>query len=248
MPALINDETYAFALAQEVQEKVLLDKGLHVNIPENEVQDLQRIDISGHHYHKAKRFLDFFFACGGFLVLLIPMAILAAMVYLDDPGKIIFSQYRVGLNGKRFKIYKFRSMKTTTPKYLATDEIDDPQQYFTRIGKLLRKFSLDELPQLVNVIKGDMSFIGPRPLISDEYEMHIMRMRFGVYATRPGITGLAQINGRDNVTPVEKIHYVVQYIRDFGFRTDAKILLSTIPKVLNKEDIKDGSPAKSADK
>jgi O-antigen biosynthesis protein WbqP len=85
-----------------------------------------------------------------------------------------------------------------------------------------------------------MSLVGPRPLISDEYEMHTMRMRFGVYTTRPGITGLAQVNGRDEVGPVEKIHYDVQYLREFGFKTDVKILLSTVPKVLCKEGIKDG--------
>lgn len=227
-------------MAQEVQEKMRQAENLHQMIPESEVQNLSRVDVSKNFYCYIKRFLDLAIAVVGFTVLLVPMAIIALIIYLDDPGEVLFAQYRVGLNGKRFKLYKFRSMKLSTPKYLATAEMDDPQQYYTRIGQFLRKLSLDELPQLFNVIKGDMSLVGPRPLISDEYEMHAMRMRFGVYTTRPGITGLAQINGRDAVSPVEKIHFDVQYLREFGFRTDVKILLSTAPKVLRKEGVQDG--------
>lgn len=240
MQTLFENEIYDFEMAQEVQEKMRRAEDLHYMIPENEVQDLNEVDVSKRFYCKIKRFLDFVIAAMGLMVLLLPMAILALIIYLDDPGEVLFSQYRVGLNGKRFKLYKFRSMKKGTPKYLATAEMGDPQQYYTRVGKILRKLSLDEIPQLFNVIKGDMSLVGPRPLISDEYEMHAMRMRFGVYTTRPGITGLAQINGRDAVGPVDKIHFDVQYLQEFGFLTDAKILLSTLPKVLRKEGVQDG--------
>ena len=241
MQTLQEKEIYGFEMAQEVQDKMRQAEDLHHMIPESEVQNLTRVDVSKNSYCIVKRFLDFLIAVIGFMAMLLPMVIIALIIFLDDPGKVFFAQYRVGRNGKRFTLYKFRSMKMSTPKYLSTAEMGDPGQYFTRVGKYLRKLSLDELPQLINVIKGDMSLVGPRPLISDEYEMHAMRMRFGVYTTRPGITGLAQINGRDEVGPVDKIHYDVQYLREYGFMTDVKILLSTVPKVLRKEGIQDDS-------
>lgn len=241
MSPLLEKEIYGFEMVQEVEDKMRQAEDLHQIIPEDMVQNLQRTDVSTRFYCKIKRALDFLVAALGLLVLLVPMLIISLVIYLDDPGKVIFTQYRVGRNGKRFKLYKFRSMKESTPKYLATVELQDPQQHVTRAGRVMRKMSLDELPQLLNVLKGDMSLIGPRPLISDEYEMHAMRMRFGVYTVRPGITGLAQINGRDLVDPVEKIHLDVQYLQEFGFRTDGKILLATIPKVLRKEGIQENN-------
>ena len=241
MSPLLEKEIYGFEMVQEVEDKMRQAEDLHQIIPEDVVENLQRIDVSKRFYCKVKRALDFLVAALGLLVLLVPMLIISLVIYLDDPGSVIFTQYRVGRNGKRFKLYKFRSMKESTPKYLATVELQDPQQHVTRAGMFLRKLSLDELPQLLNVLKGDMSLIGPRPLISDEYEMHAMRMRFGVYTIRPGITGLAQINGRDLVDPVEKIHLDVQYLQEFGFRTDGKILLATIPKVLRKEGVQENN-------
>lgn len=237
----LDNEIYAFETVEEVREKIQHAEDLHQMIPEEHVRDLERIDVSGRLYSKVKRILDFICAAVGIAILLIPMAVLSLVIYLDDPGEVIFSQYRVGRNGKRFKLYKFRSMKKSTPKYLATIELDNPQRYFTRVGRFLRKLSLDELPQLLNVLKGDMSLVGPRPLISDEYEMHAMRMHFGVYTTRPGITGLAQINGRDRVSPEEKLRWDVQYLQEFGFRSDMKILLTTIPKVLKRDGFEEGS-------
>ena len=241
MSPLLEKEIYGFEMAQEVEEKMRQAEDLHQIIPEDVVENLQRIDVSTRFYCKVKRVLDFLVAALGLIVLLVPMLIISLIIYLDDPGRVIFTQYRVGRNGKRFKLYKFRSMKESTPKYLATAELQDPQVHVTRAGSVLRKLSLDELPQLLNVLKGDMSLVGPRPLISDEYEMHAMRMRFGVYTVRPGITGLAQINGRDLVDPVEKIHLDVQYLREFGFRSDWKILLATIPKVLRKEGVQENN-------
>lgn len=241
MSPLLEKEIYGFEMVQEVEDKMRQAEDLHQIIPEDMVQNLQRTDVSTRFYCKIKRALDFLVAALGLLVLLVPMLAISLVIYLDDPGKVIFTQYRVGRNGKRFKLYKFRSMKESTPKYLATVELQDPQQHVTRAGRVMRKMSLDELPQLLNVLKGDMSLIGPRPLISDEYEMHAMRMRFGVYTVRPGITGLAQINGRDLVDPVEKIHLDVQYLQEFGFRTDGKILLATIPKVLRKEGVQENN-------
>lgn len=241
MSPLLEKEVYGFEMAQEVEDKMRQAKDLHQIIPEDMVQNLHRTDVSARFYCKIKRVLDFLIAALGLLILLVPMLVISLIIYLDDPGKVIFTQYRVGRNGKRFKLYKFRSMKESTPKYLATVELQDPQQHITRVGNVLRRLSLDELPQLLNVLKGDMSLVGPRPLISDEYEMHAMRMRFGVYRIRPGITGLAQISGRDLVDPVEKIHLDVQYLREFSFRTDGKILLATIPKVLRREGVQENN-------
>ena len=231
---------YAFEFTQEVFEKIQSANDLHILIPEDNVSDLEFVDVREKFYCKMKRFLDIFISLVALVALLMPMAIIALAIYLDDPGKIIFAQYRVGLYGKRFKLYKFRTMKQQTPKYLATAELDNPDEYITKFGSFLRKSSLDEIPQLINVLKGDMSLIGPRPLISDEYEMHIMRTRLGVYNIRPGITGLAQVNGRDLMEPEEKIHWDVRYLREFGLMTDLKVLLTTIPRVLKKEGVNEG--------
>lgn len=230
----------SFEYPNEVFEKMQSANSLHVLIPEESVNDLEYVDICRKSYLKVKRLLDIMLSLFALFVLFIPMTIIALAVYMDDPGKVIFTQYRVGLHGKRFKLYKFRTMKQQTPKYLATAELDRPDKYITRLGKFLRKTSLDETPQLINILKGDMSLVGPRPLISDEYEMHFMRARLGVYNIRPGITGLAQINGRDLMEPAEKIHWDVRYLMKFGLVTDLKVLLATIPRVLKKEGVAEG--------
>lgn len=232
-----TETEYAFEFTQEVSEKIKNARDLHFLISEDKVQDLEYIDVSDKFYCKVKRLLDILISLIGLVLLLLPMGAVALALYIDDPGTIFFSQYRVGLNGKRFKIYKFRTMKNQTPKYLATSEIKHPDQYVTRFGRLLRKTSLDEIPQLFNVLKGDMSLVGPRPLISDEYEIHMTRSRFGIYNIRPGITGFAQINGRDIMGASEKVHWDMKYVREFGLKTDWKILVATIPCVLKKSNV-----------
>lgn len=231
---------YSFEIVQEVRDKIQMADDLHLLIPEDHVRDLSSVNISGRFYCKVKRVIDAVLSFLGLSILLLPMAIIAAAVYIDDPGEAIFSQYRVGRNGKRFKLYKFRTMKKSTPKYMATMEMTDPDQYITRVGRVLRKMSLDEIPQLFNVLKGDMSLVGPRPLIADEYEIHAMRMRFGVYNIRPGVTGLAQINGRDQISVEEKLRWDVEYLHKFNLWTDLKILLATIPKILAREGVEEG--------
>ena len=186
-----------------------------------------------------KRALDIILSGCGILVLAPVYLILAIAIKIDDPGPVFFRQKRVGIHKSHFNIMKFRTMKMETPKYMSTMELKDPDQYLTRCGRLLRKTSLDEIPQLINVLKGDMSLVGPRPLISDEYEIHAMRMRFGVYGLRPGLTGLAQINGRDLVTPEEKVRWDVRYLEKCSLWTDFKILLSTVPKVFGCVGISD---------
>lgn len=242
MPDLLEtgQSDYSFEIADEVKEKMSNAENLHALIAEESVQDLQKVELRHRPYRFVKRLLDLLVALIAFVVFLVPMILVALVVIVDDPGTPVFAQYRVGRYGKRFKLYKFRTMKRETPKYLSTMEMEDPDRYITRVGRVLRKLSLDELPQLVNVIKGDMSLVGPRPLISDEYEIHAMRTRFGVYEIRPGVTGLAQINGRDQVSPEEKVRWDVEYMRRFGLWQDVKILLRTVPKVFRGSDVNDG--------
>ena len=173
---MIVEEKYDFELSSEVREKIENAGNRLVLIDENELADLQYISVSNKGYRLFKAVMDFMIALLAIVVLFVPMVLIALFVYLDDPGDIIFTQYRVGLHGKRFKLYKFRTMKMDTPKYLSTMELEDPNRYITRAGLILRKLSLDELPQLLNVLKGEMSIVGPRPLISDEYEIHTMRI------------------------------------------------------------------------
>ncbi len=187
-----------------------------------------------------KRLADFLLSALGLIVLLIPMLLLGIIIWLDDPGPVLFSHLRVGREGKMFRLYKFRTMGVETPGYLPTSEITEPDQYLTRAGRILRRLSLDELPQLVNVLRGDMSLVGPRPLIGEEGDIHEMRLRLGAYAVRPGVTGLAQINGRDLVQPADKVRWDVQYVANFSLWQDLSILLSTFPKVFRSEGILEG--------
>ena len=191
-------------------------------------------------YSLVKRILDMLLSAVGLLVLLIPFGVIAVVLYLDDPGPVLFRQFRVGRAGKQFQLYKFRTMKQDCPHSVATRDMHDPDRYVTRVGHFLRKTSLDELPQLINVLRGDMSLVGPRPLIPEETDIHEMRLFRGVYTLRPGLTGLAQINGRDVVQAEEKVRYDVCYLEHFGFWLDLKILLATVPKVLGGEGVVEG--------
>lgn len=191
-------------------------------------------------YNRCKRAMDFFFA----LVLMVPGAIpsciIGILVTVSSRGPAIFSQQRIGRNGKPFKCFKFRTMRKDAPHNCATPDFEDADKYITPLGKVLRKTSLDELPQLFNVAKGDMSFIGPRPLIPEESDIHEERMKRGVYLLRPGISGLAQINGRDRVDAQTKVRYDEEYLHNISFRLDAKIVLGTIAGVLKGNDIVEG--------
>ena len=198
-------------------------------------------DVSRRPYSYLKRVADLILSSLGLIVLCIPLLIVILVVYLDDPGPVFFSQYRVGKNGRHFKMYKFRSMKIDVPHELSTSEVQDPEACITRVGGIIRKYSIDELPQLVNVLIGDMSIVGPRPLILKEQDMHEIRDQYGVYSVRPGLTGMAQINGRDLVTTEQKAYWDVKYLEEYGFLTDMKILLGTIPKILSHADVVEGA-------
>lgn len=223
----------------EVQKKIACSNGKR-QVSQNTVNDLGYVSITHSKYMILKRIMDVILSLFALLLIAFPMLIVCAVIYLDDPGRVIFSQYRVGRGGRRFKLYKLRTMRHDTPKYMSTSEVDDPDRYITRVGRVLRKMSVDELLQLVNVLKGDMSIVGPRPLISDEHEIHELRMKFGVYKIRPGLTGLAQIHGRDMVTPADKVRWDVRYLENFGFWTDVKIIFSTIPKLLGGNGFAEG--------
>lgn len=192
-------------------------------------------------YAKIKRLLDFVFSLAAIIAFSLPMLVIIIFIRLDSNGKAIFKQKRVGLNGKLFDCYKFRTMKKDAPMYLSKKEIGNAEQFITKTGKFLRKTSLDELPQLFNIIKGDMSFIGPRPLIPEEKAVHSLREKHGVYALRPGISGYAQVHGRDLISDKEKAEFDIYYLEHFSFKTDAKILFDTVPKVLGEKDIHEGS-------
>lgn len=180
-------------------------------------------------YKYVKRFFDLIMALILVIIFLIPMIIIAILIKLDSKGPIFFKQERTGKNGKIFLLYKFRSMAVD-------NDVHDfnCQDKKTRVGNVLRKLSLDEFPQLINIIKGEMSFIGPRPWIPDYYEnmTDYQRRRNDVL---PGITGLAQVKGRNNINIIAKINYDLEYVKNFSFVQDVKIFFLTITTVLSKE-------------
>ncbi|MFE0507723.1 sugar transferase [Peribacillus butanolivorans] len=184
-----------------------------------------------------KRFLSFILAAVT-IVIASPMFFLIAIVIkVDSKGPILFKQNRYGLNGRHFVIYKFRSMKIDTPN-LATDKITDPNKYITRVGKFLRKTSLDELPQLYNILKGDMEIVGPRPALYNQYELINLREINNVNSIRPGLTGYAQIMGRDFISDEQKVAYDRYYLENISFSLDMKIIFKTFINVLKVEGVK----------
>lgn len=187
-----------------------------------------------------KRILDAFFGVLLLIGLSPLMLVLAIWIKLDSKGPVLFKQERVGRNGKRFTIYKFRSMSDDAPHQMATSEFDTALSYITWSGRLMRKTSLDELPQLVNVVKGEMSFIGPRPLISKEEKVLRLRHTNGAEGLTPGITGLAQVRGRDEVTDDQKAAYDGEYAKDLSFKEDCSILFKTVADVVQSWGVHDG--------
>lgn len=189
-------------------------------------------------YGRAKRVLDVIFSALLLILLLLPMAVIGVAVALTSSGGMLFRQTRIGRNGASFVCYKFRTMRRDAPKNRPTSAFPDAASYVTPIGRLLRKTSLDELPQLYNVLRGDMSLIGPRPLIGEEGEIHRLRMEAGVYRVRPGMTGLAQIMGRDCLGAREKAALDCRYVEELSFGRDLWILAKTAGRVLTGENAK----------
>lgn len=182
------------------------------------------------------------------IIILSPLFLLLSLIVLIDAGSpVIFRQYRVGKDNKLFYIYKFRTMRRGV-RNVATAELTDSEKYITKSGRVLRKTSLDELPQLVNVLRGDMSFVGPRPLIPEEKEIRALRKEYNVYSVRPGITGWAQINGRDSLSIEEKALFDKEYIDKQSVLFDIKILFRTVLVVLKRENIAEGGEAENKHK
>ena len=188
-----------------------------------------------------KRGFDIFFSLIAIIILAIPMMIIALWIKVDSPHeKVLFKQERIGINNVPFTILKFRSMRDDAPHQMATENFENPEMYITRVGKILRKTSLDELPQLLNVLKGDMSIVGPRPLIPKEKYVLKLRNEYGTNKILPGITGLAQVHGRDQVTDENKASYDGKYALNVGLLLDASIILKTVSDVVRSRGIREG--------
>ena len=187
-----------------------------------------------------KRFLDIILSLGGIVVLALPMALLALAIKLDSPGPVFFKQKRVGKNKKHFSILKFRTMRTDTPPEAPTHELADPEKWITKTGKILRKTSLDELPQLFNILAGQMSVIGPRPALWNQYDLIEERDKYGANDIRPGLTGWAQISGRDELEIDVKAAFDGEYVEKMSLSFDIKCFLGTIISVLKSDGVVEG--------
>jgi O-antigen biosynthesis protein WbqP len=188
-------------------------------------------------YRNIKRILDFTLSLIAIIFLSPIMLILILLIKAESKGPALFKQKRAGQNGTHFTIYKFRSMRIDTPD-LATDKLDDPSQYITKLGKFIRKSSLDELPQLINILKGDMSIVGPRPALYNQYELIAMREEKMVNTLKPGLTGYAQVMGRDFISDKTKVTLDEYYYQNQSFRLDLKIIFKTAKNVAVSDGIK----------
>lgn len=172
------------------------------------------------------------------LLLLSPVfLVVGLLIFFEDGFPVFFKQKRVGINSTFFQIYKFRSMKKNTPN-VATHLLENPSQYVLKIGGLLRKLSLDELPNLINIVKGEMVFVGPRPALYNQDDLMQLRVKAGVDHLKPGITGWAQVNGRDEISLEEKVGYEKEYLYRKSFWFDLKIIVLTFTKVLKSHGVK----------
>ena len=191
-------------------------------------------------YRHIKRIIDFTLSIIA-LIILSPLFLLIGLaIRVESPGPVFFTQQRVGLNKQSFKIYKFRSMYTKAPANSPTWDLNNPDKYITKIGKIIRRRSIDELPQLINIIKGEMSIIGPRPVVWTETELINEREKYNANSVLPGLTGWAQINGRDRVEFDIKAKMDGEYAKNKSFLYDTKIFIGTIAYVLKMDGVVEG--------
>ncbi len=183
-----------------------------------------------------KRIFDLNLSLIALVMLIIPIIIVALLIRLTSIGNVLYWSDRVGRNNKLFKMPKFRSMRIDTPA-VATHLLDNPAQFLTPIGSFLRKSSLDELPQLWSILKGDMSFVGPRPALFNQDDLISLRTQYNVDKLLPGLTGWAQINGRDDLPITQKVQLDVEYLNNKSFYTDIKIILLTFIKVMRRDGV-----------
>src|SRR5690606_22723103 len=189
---------------------------------------------------KVKRLVDIVLSLVGMIVLSPLFLIIVILIKLDSEGPVFFKQKRVGKNKTHFEILKFRTMRIDTPKDTPTHLLENPDQYITRVGKFLRKTSLDELPQIWNIFVGDMSIIGPRPALWNQYDLIAERDKYGANDIRPGLTGWAQINGRDELPIEVKAKLDGEYVKNMGVMMDIKCFIGTIVSVLKSDGVVEG--------
>ena len=179
------------------------------------------------------------------IVLLLPLwIVLSIAIFVTDPGPVFFTQKRIGKNKKTFKILKFRTMKTSTPHDMPTHMLENPEQYITKIGKFLRKTSLDELPQVFNIFVSQMSIIGPRPALWNQDDLVAERDKYGANDIKPGLTGWAQINGRDELEIADKAKLDGEYVEKMSFLFDCECFFGTIKSVLKHDGVVEGGTGK----
>lgn len=186
-----------------------------------------------------KRIFDFIMSLLAIICLSPIIIIVSLIIKFTSEGPILFKQRRIGKDNKEFNIYKFRTMRVDTPN-VATHLLENPEQYITAIGKFMRKTSLDELPQLFNILKGEMSIVGPRPALYNQLDLRDMRTEVGVHKLVPGLTGWAQINGRDEIPLDVKVGLDKEYLDKKSFLFDLKIIFLTVIKVLKSDGVKEG--------
>lgn len=190
--------------------------------------------------HIFKRLIDIVLSGIGIIFLGIPMLVIAVAIKIDSPGPVLFSQKRVGIHKTHFNILKFRSMRIDTPHDAPTHELSDPKKWITKVGGFLRKTSLDELPQLFNIFSGEMSIIGPRPALWNQYDLIEERDKYGANDIKPGLTGWAQINGRDELEISVKAKLDGEYVERLSFVFDCKCFLGTVTSVLKADGVVEG--------
>jgi O-antigen biosynthesis protein WbqP len=191
-------------------------------------------------YKIIKRIIDVILSFGG-MIILAPLFIgIAVAIKIDSKGPILFKQKRVGINKTHFEILKFRTMRIDTPKDTPTHLLKNPEQYITKMGKFLRKTSLDELPQIWNIFVGQLSIIGPRPALWNQYDLIAERDKYGANQVTPGLTGWAQINGRDELSIEVKAKLDGEYVQKMGFLFDVKCFFGTISSVLRNDGVVEG--------
>lgn len=191
-------------------------------------------------YMKVKRFIDIILSLIGLIVLSPIFLILILAIKMDSRGPVLFKQKRVGINKTHFNILKFRTMRIDTPKDTPTHLLDNPEQYITKMGKFLRKTSLDELPQIWNIFVGQMSIIGPRPALWNQYDLIAEREKYGANNIPPGLTGWAQINGRDELPIEVKAKLDGEYVEKISFWMDIRCFFGTIISVLKSDGVVEG--------
>ena len=195
-------------------------------------------------YLKVKRIVDIILSLVGLIILAPLFLLLIILIKIDSKGPVLFTQKRVGIHKSHFQILKFRTMKIDTPKDVPTHKLDNSDQYITQMGKFLRKTSLDELPQIINILKGDMSIIGPRPALYNQYDLIKERDKYGVNDVIPGLTGWAQINGRDELPIEEKARLDAEYVKKMSFAFDVRCFFGTIFSVLRSDGVVEGGTGK----